>query len=81
MEIKGESKKVAGFLFSVIFNEKEDGCSDNGKVNVKLFKRETVIYPLENVLVEGSEGDDCPGQGFPGRLPIPSFAVFLQTLS
>ena len=63
VKIHGEPKKVApagvGFVFGVVFSEgvesseKEDGRSDNGKVDHELFKWEFVVLPLENVLVEG----------------------------
>ena len=34
-------------------------CKDNGEVDDELFEREFVLLALENVLVEGVEGDDC----------------------
>ena len=50
---------VLFFSKGVESSEKEDGGSDNGKVDHELFKWEFVVLPLENVLVEGVEGDDC----------------------
>ena len=47
------------FSKGVESSEKEDGRKDNGKVDDELFQREFVILALENVLVEGVEGDDC----------------------
>ena len=68
VEIEEQPKKVAptdaASVFGVVFSkgvessEEEDGRSDDGEVDDELFKREDVILSLENVLVEGVEGDD-----------------------
>ena len=50
---------VLFFSKGVESSEKEDGRKDNGKVDDELFQREFVILALENVLVEGVEGDYC----------------------
>ena len=54
-----------GKLFGVVFSEgvesseEEDDRSDDGEVDDELLEREDVIPSLENVLVEGVEGDNC----------------------
>ena len=50
---------VLFFSKGVESSEKEDGRKGKGEVDDELFQREFVILALENVLVEGVEGDDC----------------------
>ena len=71
VEIEEQPKKVAPvrccFRLRCCFSARElsrlrrrmAARTTNSKVDDELFQREFVILALENVLVEGVEGDDC----------------------